>query len=170
MMQRWWYKTFIFLILTLVACTNQTQQSNFRGNRNQKNSDDPYEQFTRSINLLEQQSENFEVDTQIVGSIQKNKGENGVKLPLVKPLEVEGDVVVAGSSEIEPLNQLIYQRFIQQGYAGVVDLNGIGTTAASKLFCESDNFDLVTVTRALTENDMAACKAKGRQPIGFQIG
>ncbi|MEO1432450.1 MAG: substrate-binding domain-containing protein [Cyanobacteria bacterium J06633_8] len=169
MMQRWCLKIFILLMLTLVACTNQTQRSNFRGNRNQKDSDDPYTQFTRSINLLESQSENFEVDAQIRGN-QKSNGENEVKLPLVKPLEVEGNIIIAGSSEIEPLNKLIYERFIQQGYAGVIDLNGIGSTAAIKLFCEQQDYDLVTITRALREDEIAACRAKGHQPIGFQIG
>ena len=100
-MQQWCYKTFILLMLTLVACTNPTQQSNFQRNRNQKNSDDPYSQFTKSINLLEQQSENFEVNAQARGNTQKSQSENQVKLPLVKPLEVEGDIVDAGASAIE---------------------------------------------------------------------
>jgi len=168
-MQRWCLKIFILLMLTLVACTNRTQQSNIRENPNQKDLDDPYTQFTESINLLEPQSENFEVDAQIRGN-QKNNGENKVKLPLVKPLEVEGDIVIAASSEIEPLNKLIYERFIQQGYAGVVDLNSIGSTAAIKLFCEQQDYDIVTITRTLREDEIAACRAKGHQPIGFQIG
>ena len=170
MMQRWCYRTFILLILTLVACNNPTQQSNFQRNRNKKDSDDPYSQFTKSINLLEQQSENFEVNAQARGNTQKSQSENQVKLPLVKPLEVEGDIVVAGASAIESLNKLIYERFIQQGYAGVIDLNSIGSTAAIKLFCEQQDYDLVTITRALRADEIALCRAKGYQPIGFQIG
>ncbi|MDJ0796881.1 MAG: substrate-binding domain-containing protein [Calothrix sp. MO_167.B12] len=167
-MHQWYCKILILLTVILTACDNQVQQSDIKGNANQ-DLNDPYAQFTQSINLSEPQPQKFEIDAQSRAK-QKTKSKNEIKLPQVKPLEIEGNIVIAGDATIEPLNELIYERFVQQGYAGTIDLNGIGATSAIKLFCEQENFDLVTITRALKQDEIVACGAKGHQPIGFRIG
>ena len=168
-MGQWYYKMFITLIIVLTtSCNNQPQQSDIQGTANQ-DGDDPYARFTKSIPLLEPQPEKLVTDIQ-GGAKQKTKGKGAIKLPQVKPLEIEGNIVIAGAGTIEPLNELMYERFVQQGYAGVIDLNGIGANSAIKLFCQQEDFDLVTITRTLKKSEIAACAAKGIQPIGFRIG
>lgn len=167
-MYQWCSQILILLTVMLTACHNQPQPSDIQGTANE-DADDPYAQFTKSINLLESQPEKFTLDTQL-RTKQKTKGKNEVKLPQVKPLEVEGNILIAGSSSIEPLNELMYERFVQQGYAGVIDLNGVGANSAIKLFCQQPDYDLVTVTRTLQQQEIAACATKGRQPIEFRIG
>ncbi len=167
-MGKWCDKVIILLTIVLTACYNQPQPSDISGTANE-DADDPYARFSKSITLLEPQSENLVTDTRR-GTKQKTKDKDEIKLPQVKPLEVEGNLIIAGAATIEPLNELIYERFVQQGYAGVIDLNGIGATSAIKLFCQQEDFDLVTITRPLKQNEIAACAAKGRQMIGFQIG
>ncbi|MDJ0677057.1 MAG: substrate-binding domain-containing protein [Calothrix sp. MO_167.B42] len=166
---RWYYQILITLLIVLTtSCNNQPQQSDVQGTANE-DTDDPYGRFIQSINSLEPQLEDSPIENQFRRK-QQTKDENEVKLPQVKPLEVEGNIVIAGAGTIEPLNELMYERFVQQGYAGIIDLNSIGTNSAIELFCQQKDFDLVTITRTLKNSEIAACTAKGIQPVGFRIG
>ena len=166
---KWHYKILITLIIVLTtSCNNQPQQSDIQGTTNEDR-DDPYGRFIQSINSLEPQLANSPIENQFI-SRQKTKNKNAVQLPQIKPLEVEGNIAIAGAGTIEPLNELMYERFVQQGYAGIIDLNSIGTNSAIELFCQQKDFDLVTITRTLKNSEIAACTAKGIQPIGFKIG
>ncbi|PON16742.1 hypothetical protein C2W62_16900 [Candidatus Entotheonella serta] len=70
-------------------------------------------------------------------------------LPEVDPLEVEGDIVVAGSETLLPLTERLYDRFIEAGYGGIVRFMRIGTNAGFLVFCEKGTVDVVIATRRL---------------------
>ena len=53
----------------------------------------------------------------------------GVMLPEVNPLEVKGDIIMAGSSTVYPLAEAIAERFKDEGYAGNITIDSIGSGA-----------------------------------------
>ncbi|MDY7012778.1 MAG: phosphate ABC transporter substrate-binding protein PstS family protein [Cyanobacteriota bacterium] len=96
--------------------------------------------------------------------------EEGIQLPEVDPLDVEGDLSMAGSSTVFPLSQAIYDRFIQYGYAGRIKLDSIGSGAGFRLFCEEGESDISNASRPIKEEEVQACTGIGRQPIEFRVG
>ncbi|MEO0986978.1 MAG: PstS family phosphate ABC transporter substrate-binding protein [Cyanobacteria bacterium J06639_14] len=93
-----------------------------------------------------------------------------VSLPEVDPLDVEGDISVAGSSTVFPLSRAIHDRFIQHGYAGRIKLDSIGSGAGFRLFCQEGVTDIANASRPIKEEEVTACQSIGRQPIEFRVG
>ena len=81
-----------------------------------------------------------------------------------------GNLEIAGSTGIFPLNQLIYDRFVTLGYSGLINFSTIGTNESIKLFCQEEKFDLLTLARPMNESEIATCQAKGIEPVSFNIG
>ena len=52
-----------------------------------------------------------------------------VMLPEVDPLAVSGDIIAAGSSTVFPLAEAVAERFTDEGYAGNLTIDSIGTGA-----------------------------------------
>ena len=50
-------------------------------------------------------------------------------LPEVDPLAVTGDIVTAGSSTVFPLSERMAERFQDEGYAGNITIDSIGSGA-----------------------------------------
>lgn len=98
------------------------------------------------------------------------KDSSGVRLPEIDPLEVEGNVIVAGSSSVFPISKVIYERFIEYGYAGTIDLYNIGTGAGFNLFCKEKKSDITNASRPIKEEEIKTCAANGRTPVEFRIG
>lgn len=95
--------------------------------------------------------------------------ESSIELPPVEPLDLKGDMVVAGSSTVFPLTRAMYHLFIQDGYAGVMKIDALGTKEGFRLFCTGQS-DIVNASRAIKPEETAACEAIGRQPMAFRIG
>jgi len=93
-----------------------------------------------------------------------------VSLPPIEPLDIEGDLIAAGSAAVFPLTQTIYQMFVKDGYAGTLKLDALGTTEGFKLFCEEGKSDIVNASRQIRNEELAACQANGRQPVSFRVG
>ncbi|MFB2970337.1 PstS family phosphate ABC transporter substrate-binding protein [Aerosakkonema sp. BLCC-F183] len=110
-----------------------------------------------------------EATAQLVNA-RTNKNSSGVRLPEIDPLEVEGNLTVAGSSSVFPLSKVIYERFIAYGYAGTIDLYSIGTGAGFNLFCKEKKSDITNASRPIEEEEIKACTANGRTPVEFRIG
>ncbi|MCX6019255.1 MAG: phosphate ABC transporter substrate-binding protein PstS family protein [Chloroflexi bacterium] len=91
------------------------------------------------------------------------------KLPPVKPAEVKGNIVIAGSSTVYPLAMKLAEDFKKDGYADSITIDSIGSGAGITRFCRGE-IDIATASRAMNEKEIAACKAIGREPIQFQIG
>lgn len=99
----------------------------------------------------------------------QNSGKQGIVLPEVNPLELEGTLAISGSQVVFPISQAIAKRFIQDGYPSKIDLSGIDTGVSFKLFCEGKKIDIVNTVRLITRQESAACAKSGIEPIGFAI-
>ena len=56
-------------------------------------------------------------------------------LPEVDPLDVTGDIVMAGSSTVFPLSERMAERFQDEGYGGLITIDSIGSGAGFERFC-----------------------------------
>ncbi|MCK6629498.1 MAG: PstS family phosphate ABC transporter substrate-binding protein [Anaerolineae bacterium] len=95
---------------------------------------------------------------------------SGVELPEVNPLEVTGDIITAGSSTVFPLTERMAERFQDEGYAGNITVDSIGTGAGFERFCVAGETDISNASRAIKEEEVAACESIGRTPIEFRVG
>ena len=91
-------------------------------------------------------------------------------LPEVNPLAVSGDIIVAGSSTVYPLTERMAERFIEEGYAGNITIDSIGTGAGFERFCVAGETDISNASRAIKESEIESCAAIGRTPIEFRVG
>lgn len=93
-----------------------------------------------------------------------------VTLPLSDPLEVTGNLRVAGSATAAPLIRRLYKRFILEGYRGVMNIRGVGTGRGFQLFCQDGAVDIVLASRAIKGHETLACAAQGLTPVELVIG
>jgi phosphate binding protein len=91
-------------------------------------------------------------------------------LPEVDPLSVTGDIIVAGSSTVFPLTEAMAARFRDEGYAGNITIDSIGTGAGFERFCVAGESDISNASRPIEDEEVASCQAIGREPIEFRVG
>jgi phosphate binding protein len=91
-------------------------------------------------------------------------------LPAVDPLSVSGDIIAAGSSTVFPLSEALAERFTDEGYAGNLTIDSIGTGAGFERFCKAGETDISNASRAIKDSEVESCKAIGREPIEFRVG
>ncbi len=91
-------------------------------------------------------------------------------LPEVDPLSVTGDIITAGSSTVFPLSERMAERFQDEGYAGNITIDSIGSGAGFERFCVAGETDISNASRAIKDSEIASCKAIGRTPIQFRVG
>ena len=91
-------------------------------------------------------------------------------LPEVNPLEVTGDIVVAGSSTVYPLTEAMAERFADEGYAGNITIDSVGTGAGFERFCVAGETDISNASRAIKDSEVESCTAIGRTPVEFRVG
>ncbi|HEX2909098.1 MAG TPA: fasciclin domain-containing protein, partial [Phototrophicaceae bacterium] len=95
-----------------------------------------------------------------------------VELPAVDPLTVEGDVVTAGSSTVYPVSEAMAARFTEEGYAGNVTVDSIGSGAGFERFCVNGETDIANASRKIKQEEIDACAAltPASTPMAFRIG
>lgn len=93
-----------------------------------------------------------------------------VTLPEVNPLEVTGDIITAGSSTVFPLSEAMAARFTDEGYAGNITVDSIGSGAGIERFCVAGESDIANASRAIEQSEVESCAAIGRTPIEFRVG
>jgi phosphate transport system substrate-binding protein len=93
-----------------------------------------------------------------------------IPLPKFNPLDVEGDLHVTGSDTIAPIIKLLYERFIEEGYAGLMKIDAIGTGSGFTLYCDDQEADVVLASRKIKENEVERCTANKRNLAEFEIG
>ncbi len=91
-------------------------------------------------------------------------------LPCVDPLSLTGDIVMAGSSTVFPLAERMAERFQDEGFAGNITIDSIGSGAGIERFCVAGESDIANASRPIREEEIAQCQAIGREPIGFLVG
>ncbi|MCL4829587.1 MAG: PstS family phosphate ABC transporter substrate-binding protein, partial [Caldilinea sp.] len=94
----------------------------------------------------------------------------GVELPEVNPLAVTGDIIVAGSSTVYPLTERMAERFRDEGYAGNITIDSIGTGAGFERFCKAGESDISNASRPIRDSERENCRAIGREAIEFRVG
>lgn len=94
----------------------------------------------------------------------------GMALPEVDPAAATGDIVTAGSSTVFPLSEAMATRFKDEGYAGNITIDSIGTGAGFERFCKAGETDVANASRAIKDSELENCKAIGRQPVEFRVG
>jgi phosphate transport system substrate-binding protein len=94
---------------------------------------------------------------------------DGIPLPAVNPLNLKGDLAIAGGSTLAPLTRAIYDRFVQEGYQGIIKIEEVGTTPGFKLYCETGETDMVMAARPIAPGELAACLQNGRTPVVFPV-
>jgi phosphate binding protein len=93
-----------------------------------------------------------------------------VILPEVNPLEVTGDIITAGSSTVYPLTEAMAARFNDEGYAGNITIDSVGTGAGFERFCVAGESDIANASRPIRDTEIESCAAINRTPIEFRVG
>lgn len=106
----------------------------------------------------------------VTQEVEKQAGKQAVTLPGVNPLEVTGDIVTAGSSTVYPLSEAMAERFQDEGYAGNITIDSIGSGAGFERFCVQGETDISNASRPIKSSEVESCRAIGREPIEFRIG
>lgn len=99
-------------------------------------------------------------------AISEDKG----MLPEVDPLEYSGPIVTAGSSTVFPLSERMAERFQNEGYAGNITVDSIGSGAGFERFCVAGETDIANASRPIRDSEVESCRAIGREPIEFRVG
>jgi len=93
-----------------------------------------------------------------------------VLLDAIDPFDVSGNMVIAGSSTVNPLTQRMIDSFIDDGFIDTIVNEGGGTGAGFERFCISGETDIANASRAIRDSEIEACEANGRTPIEFRVG
>ena len=95
--------------------------------------------------------------------------EDGI-LPGVNPLEVAGDIVVAGSSTVFPLAENLIARFYDEGYAqsNTLTYTSIGSSAGFERFAGGDS-DISGASRPIRPAEVEEAQANNLEPLEFTI-
>ena len=109
-----------------------------------------------------------QVDSPISINIARVREDN--ILPPVSPLDVRGDLLVAGSNSMAPLVEVVAERFIDEGFSGALTIERIGSREGFEVFCEEGKADIAIASRAITESERKACAAIGRRPVALAVG
>ncbi len=94
----------------------------------------------------------------------------GGMLPAVNPLDLNGEIIIAGSSTVYPLTEAMMERFQNEGFAGNPTIDSIGSGAGFERFCVAGETDIANASRAIRDTEIESCAAIDRTPIEFRIG
>lgn len=88
----------------------------------------------------------------------------------INPDGISGSVRIAGSSTVFPLTERMVEVFNEDGFAGNVNVESVGSTAGLRAFCVEGTTDIAAASRAITPGEFEACRANGRTPIEIRVG
>jgi len=93
-----------------------------------------------------------------------------VLLPPVDPGAVNGDIITAGSSTVFPLSERMAELFKDDGFAGEITVDSIGSGAGFERFCVAGETDIANASRAIKDEEKASCESISRNPVEFRVG
>lgn len=91
-------------------------------------------------------------------------------MAMYAPDAVTGDIITAGSSTVFPLSERMAELFQNEGYAGNITVDSIGSGAGFERFCVAGETDIANASRAIKDSEVESCAAIGRTPIEFRVG
>ncbi len=95
---------------------------------------------------------------------------SGVEMPMANPLDVNGNVVSAGSSTVFPLAERMAERYQSEGFGGDITIDSIGSGAGFERFCVAGETDVSNASRPIKDSEVESCAGIGRTPIEFRVG
>lgn len=95
---------------------------------------------------------------------------SNVPLPEVDPSAFDGAIITAGSSTVFPLTERMAERFNDDGFAGEITVDSIGTGAGFERFCVAGETDISNASRAIRDTEVASCALINRTPVEFRVG
>lgn len=92
-------------------------------------------------------------------------------LPVVDPIEVDPsvDVLMAGSSTVFPLSTAVLSKWIDEG-GPEYSIDSIGSGGGLERFCVEGASDIANASRAINDDETAACAENGREAIEILVG
>ena len=93
-----------------------------------------------------------------------------LELMEVVPAFVDGDIIAAGSSTVFPLSDAIATRFRDEGYAGNITVDSIGSGAGFERFCAEGVTDISNASRPIKDAEVENCHAIGRSVFPLRVG
>ena len=93
-----------------------------------------------------------------------------LELAEVIPAFVDGDLIAAGSSTVFPLSDAIATRFRDEGYAGNITVDSIGSGAGFERFCGEGITDIANASRPIKDSERENCLAIGRDVFPLRVG
>ncbi len=91
-------------------------------------------------------------------------------IAMYAPDAVSGDIVTAGSSTVFPLSERMKQRFEEEGFAGNLTVDSIGSGAGIERFCVAGETDIANSSRKIKDSEIESCTGIGRTVVEFQVG
>ena len=92
-----------------------------------------------------------------------------VDLPAVDPLAITENIIGAGSSTVFPLTERMADLFNQDGYAGTITVDSIGSGAGYERFCVNVESDVQNASRAIRPEEVESCRSNGIEPAEFFV-
>ncbi|RMG70253.1 MAG: phosphate ABC transporter substrate-binding protein PstS family protein [Chloroflexi bacterium] len=92
-----------------------------------------------------------------------------VELPEVDPLAVTDNIVVAGSSTVFPVTSRMADLFNQDGFAGTITVDSVGTGAGFERFCVNAETDISNASRPIKQEEIDACAQNGRTAFPLYV-
>jgi phosphate transport system substrate-binding protein len=83
--------------------------------------------------------------------------------------DLSGEVVVSGSSTVEPISALVGELFSTENPEVAIRVDGPGTGDGFQLFCEGQT-DISDASRPISDEEIAACDASGVEYVELEIG
>ena len=82
---------------------------------------------------------------------------------------VSGEIVISGSSTVEPISSLVAEQFSGDNPDVSVSVDGPGTGDGFELFCNGET-DISDASRPIDEDEIAACEANGIEFVELRVG
>ena len=83
--------------------------------------------------------------------------------------DVEGDVIVSGSSTVQPISSRVGELLEDCGSGVAANVDGPGTGDGFQLFCDGET-DISDASRPINEEEVAACEDAGIEFIELKVG
>ena len=81
---------------------------------------------------------------------------------------VSGEVVVSGSSTVEPISSLVAENFVSQNPDVEIAVDGPGTSDGFELFCRGE-IDVADASRPIEAEEVEACEKEGVEFIELKV-
>jgi ABC-type phosphate transport system substrate-binding protein len=80
-----------------------------------------------------------------------------------------GSITIVGSSTVQPLSDRMARMFTERGFTGTIEVDGSGTSAGFRNFCNEASGDIVDASRPIKAEERARCTASNRAVIPFPV-